>query len=281
MKREERLSETPGPGTYTNSNVISMVKSKGTSVRISTAKRPDNFVKTQGDTPGPGNYMASTGTFGKSVRGAATMGAKYKPTRNYNPGPGSYNADAAKTKLRPGTSTAKIGTTKRKDLWIPEDKNALGAPGPGTHTQSYSSFSQTKNKFSFAGGRKEKRNDNPGPGQYNLPDKKLSQSNSAAVKIGLQKKPELWQDSTKNDLPGPGNYMATTGTFGKSVKGAATMGAKYKPERNDNPGPGTYASNNSPMKASTASVRISRAQRKELWENEVKNQAPGPGNYQE
>ena len=66
-------------------------------------------------------------------------------------------------------------------------------------------------------------------------------------------------------MPGPGNYAENTITFGQGVKGVATMGSKPKPEVNNNPGPGSYAANDSPTKSKPANVRISRAARKELW----------------
>ena len=59
------------------------------------------------------------------------------------------------------------------------------------------------------------------------------------------------------------------------------MGSKYKPERNDNPGPAQYDVSESQTKKAGTGVRISKAQRKEIWEEQMKNQAPGPGNYQE
>ena len=59
------------------------------------------------------------------------------------------------------------------------------------------------------------------------------------------------------------------------------MGSKYKPERNDNPGPAQYDVSESQTKKTGTGVRISKAQRKEIWEEQMKNQAPGPGNYQE
>lgn len=34
LKRKEKISNTPGPGAYSQANVISMVKSKGASIRI-------------------------------------------------------------------------------------------------------------------------------------------------------------------------------------------------------------------------------------------------------
>ena len=70
--------------------------------------------------------------------------------------------------------------------------------------------------------------------------------------------------------------MSDTNTFGKSVTGAATMGAKYKDLVNSNPGPGQYTSSNEPA---TGSVRISKAERKDIWDEQTKNGAPGPGNY--
>ena len=49
-------------------------------------------------------------------------------------------------------------------------------------------------------------------------------------------------------MPGPGNYVADNNTFGKAVKGVASMGSKYKAERNTNPGPGNYSTNDSPTR---------------------------------
>ena len=45
VPRKEKTNNTPGPGSYSNANVINMVKSKGASVRIGQTKRPDNFTK--------------------------------------------------------------------------------------------------------------------------------------------------------------------------------------------------------------------------------------------
>lgn len=42
-KRKEKVSNTPGPGSYSNANLIDLVKSKGTSMRMGQTKRPDNF----------------------------------------------------------------------------------------------------------------------------------------------------------------------------------------------------------------------------------------------
>ena len=55
------------------------------------------------------------------------------------------------------------------------------------------------------------------------------------------------------------------------------MGSKYKPEVNKNPGPGTYSANATPTKTKVANVRIGRAARSELWAEQTKEKAPGPG----
>ena len=72
---------------------------KGANAKIGNTKRPDNFTNKDGAAmPGPGGYLNSTNTFGKNTKGAATMGSKYKPTKNDNPGPGQYSGDAARIK---------------------------------------------------------------------------------------------------------------------------------------------------------------------------------------
>ena len=44
------------------------------------------------------------------MKGAATMGSKYRAEKNTNPGPGSYENSKA---LKSTVSYGKIGTTKR------------------------------------------------------------------------------------------------------------------------------------------------------------------------
>ena len=95
----------------------------------------------------------------------------------------------------------------------------------------------------------------------------------ASVRIGSAKRKDIWEDQTKSgDLPGPGLYVNETNTFGKAAKGVATMGSKYKPDRNTNPGPGQYSVNDSPTKQQTSSVRISRAERKDIWAEQTKEE---------
>ena len=59
-------------------------------MRISKAERKDIWEEeTKRNAVGPGNYLENTSTF-TSTRGAATMGSKFKPDKNANPGPGQY-----------------------------------------------------------------------------------------------------------------------------------------------------------------------------------------------
>ena len=48
------------------------------------------------------------------------------------------------------------------------------------------------------------------------------------------------------------------------------MGSKYKPARNDNPGPGQYAANDPTLKKS-ATVKLSQANRQDIWEEQTKH----------
>ena len=78
-------------------------------------------------------------------------------------------------------------------------------------------------------------------------------------------------------MPGPGNYMGSTDTFGRDAKGA-TMGSKYKAVVSDTPGPGQYSGE---AKAVKVNCKIGTTKRPDIWEKDVKNDHPGPGNYLE
>ncbi len=86
-KYTTKANQNPGPGQY--SSDTQKLKKNQANCKIGTTKRPELWQKeSKKDLPGPGNYMANTGTFGKNVKGAATMGSKHKQLRNENPGPG-------------------------------------------------------------------------------------------------------------------------------------------------------------------------------------------------
>lgn len=85
------------------------------------------------------------------MKSGATMGSKHSEQKNFNPGPGQYEAGNQKAGIRPTTSYGKIGTSKRTDIWNTDKKMKEGMPGPGAHTKSYSSFAETKvNSFGLS-----------------------------------------------------------------------------------------------------------------------------------
>jgi len=107
-----------------------MTKQQGASVKIGGTKRPNHFVREkESKNPGPGNYAEAYATFGKNVKGVASMGSKYKPVISTTPGPGQYQ-DETPYSVR-GKSNVKIGTTRRPDLWEKESRKDL--PGPGNY----------------------------------------------------------------------------------------------------------------------------------------------------
>ena len=186
-----------------------MSKSNTASVRIGLTKRPDIWeASTKNDAPGPGNYADDKNNIGKNVKGAASMGSKYKPARNDNPGPGQYSGDPIMQKS--STMNGKISQAQRQDIWA-ESTNDL--PGPGNYAEVPSSFGTTRGVATMGGKYKPERNDNPGPGQYDNDASKLRSNAGASVRIGSAKREDIWKESM-NDLPGPGNYVSDTNTFG-------------------------------------------------------------------
>lgn len=274
-KYKATVSDTPGPGQYSGEDYH--LKAAKVNCKIGTSKRPDIWEKeAKNDQPGPGNYLESTGTFGNNAKRGATMGSKHSASKNDNPGPGQYDPSDLKAAIRPHSTYGKIGTAKRADIWSADKQAREGVPGPGAHTTSYSSFTQVKvNSFGLSTGRRDERNNNPGPGQYDQLGRTLTHTKSNSVRFGSAKKPDIWEKDKRVEAPGPGNYNDTN-TFGKAVKGGATMGSKFKPEVNSNPGPGQY---DSEAKEKVKGSKIGSAARPALWDKETKDDKPGPGNY--
>lgn len=141
-----------------------MIKGKGASVRIGNTKRPDNFTRKDSQ-PGPGNYIADSGTFGKSVKGAAGMGSKHKQIVNNNPGPGAYSGNSNNALRTSKSINCKIGTTERADLWDSKKKASQNAPGPGNYYATTNTFGNSvKGAAGMGSKHKPERNNNPGPG---------------------------------------------------------------------------------------------------------------------
>ena len=113
--------------------------------------------------PGPGNYTAADSrAFGKNMKGAATMGSKYRPAKNENPGPGQYTADSNRAS---NSKNGKIGTTKRPDIWEDQKKAGEAQPGPGNYISSTNTFGKNMKGVATMGSKyRAEKNSNPGPG---------------------------------------------------------------------------------------------------------------------
>ena len=57
------------------------------------------------------------------------------------------------------------------------------------------------------------------------------------------------------------------------------MGSKFKPEVNQNPGPGQYSVDSQLTQKNSVQVRLGSAARKDIWDG--KDDMPGPGKYAE
>ena len=163
------------------------------------------------------------------------MGSKYKPERNDNPGPGQYNADANKNKK--SAPNTKLAKADRQDLWDAETKD--DRPGPGQYVDETNTFGKAAKGANMGSKYKAEVNQNPGPGQYTVNDD-VTKTGSSNQRMPKAKRQEIWESQTKNDVPGPGNYSENTSSFAHIKGGAAGMGSKYRPEVNQNPGPGQY-----------------------------------------
>ena len=185
--------------------------------------------------PGPAEYIRVENNKNKGP----SFGAKRDAKMPMTPGPGTYDTIEASNRKRPQTGKAQsFSQTQRPDLWQ-DDKKKGANLGPAYEARSDFNLSSKKGPTM---GRKtsQKVSNTPGPGQYsNASVISMVKQKGAVAKIGTTKRPDNFTNKNGAAMPGPGGYLNSTGTFGKDTKGgAATMGSKYKPLRNDNPGPG-------------------------------------------
>lgn len=154
-KHKERVSDTPGPGSYQAEAGGKKGKFQGS---FTLEKKKDIWEgQAKADGPGPGNYVQNTSTFGTGKGQSVSISGKQKEKANQNPGVGAYQVDQ-----RPTSAHVVIGTGKaRDDVFGLKTKGEL--PGPG----EYQSPGPKPKGVTISGKAKENRNLNaPGPGQY-------------------------------------------------------------------------------------------------------------------
>ena len=91
------------------------------------------------------------------------------------------------------------------------------------------------------------------------------------MRIGTAERKDIWEDQVKNSqtLPGPGGYLEDTSTLNKK---GATIGLPREEKIVYTVGPGDYEQDASKMlRTNQGSVRIGTAERKDIWEDQVKN----------
>lgn len=163
-----------------------------------------------------------------------TMGGKYKPAKNTNPGPGAYNADNKVTK--PVSRTATIRQSANVRLETEQ------VPSPGQYDQHLKPFGHSENRFTMGGKYRPALNKNPGPGAYRPDDTNLkAKSKTAFIK------PESGLKLHKEEGPAPGQYDGHLTPFGHNTK-PLTMAGPYVFTPNKNPAPGQYDPNSSVTK---------------------------------
>ena len=89
------------------------------------------------------------------------------------------------------SQSVQFGSTHRPDLWKKEVKGDV--PGPGGYDDDRNTFGKAAKGGANMGSKyKPERNLNPGPGEYDADPSKLRANNSGSVRIGQERRKELW-----------------------------------------------------------------------------------------
>ena len=115
---------TPGPGKYQTA-----MKSASCSIVIGTAPKEDMWIpKGTKSMPGPSSYEIKFGIVSRKL----SIGEKLDKKIKLSPGPGSYNIEVAMTARTPRAPVAKIGTTKRVEIFVGREDE----PGPALYSNT-------------------------------------------------------------------------------------------------------------------------------------------------
>jgi hypothetical protein len=256
--------KTPGPGNYNiNENKIFR---KSPSFKFGSEKR-ENF-NINLNNPGPGNYNLGNIIYNKKPSYGFGKEKKGELPDEKFPGPGQYE-------IRDTSSGPKITIAQKLNYNQNEGKKDSN-PAPGMYNiQNNTDFILHKSP-SFKIGTSERKSlsnqeNTPAPGTYNTYIDGIK-NKSPSWKIGSSKRDDL---NPKDNFPGVGNYNISKGIEKKKI----TMFGKGKDlYNNDNPGPGQYNLNMNDMKKNP-SWKIGSSNRDDNFEKVVKENVPGPGQY--
>ena len=172
--------------------------------------------------PGPASYELPVGITPKKL----SIGERLDRKIELSPGPGEYNVEIVVTAKTPRAPVAKIGTTKRVEIFVGREDE----PGPAL----YSNIENTKKNQGRTFGLKleEKTPNTPGPASYKT-DIKQAMKHGVIAKA---KRQENWTPEDKINSPGPSTYNSWVGIVPKKI----SMGAKLKEFQSTTPGPGAF-----------------------------------------
>lgn len=193
--REGRKSETPGPGTYGQSQEAAKFN-KAPQYGFGCAPR-DNMRPMSA--PGPGQYQPKDPNNVSSKYGFGTAQRKGAPLRVDMPGPGAYNLQGLV-----GSDGPKYSAAKRRDM-----NRSSATPGPGTYQPADNSTSivGAPPRWGFGTSPREGRSlgNVPGPGAY------MNSSALSGPKYSLRSRLDMPRHVT---TPGPGAHGGVYTQFG-------------------------------------------------------------------
>lgn len=240
-KRETRVSESMGPGSYNPERGESMTKTKTTTTinMASSPSRPNTFAKASDVNVAPGQYDDRQYDFSKNVK-SFTIGEKRETRVTDSMGPGSYNPEKgeAMTKTKT-TTTINMGSSPSRPSTFAKSNGYDVAPGQ-YEDRSYQ-FGNNAKGFTIGEKRETRVTDSIGPGSYNpeLAESMTKTKTTTTINMASSPgRPSTFARNTDVNVS-PGQYDDRNYKFGSNSKGF-TIGEKRETKVSDGIGPGAY-----------------------------------------
>lgn len=126
-----------------------------------------------------------------------------------NPGPGRYNVDESRTRIKSRSPSCTFGTSPRKTIMT----ITFSTPGPGEYDPVTTKFKHRGPTYQIGLKFSPRRDITPGPGTYDKREDSLSSSSSAncnSFRFPQARRQTMQEVSILEKIPGPGAYNADT-----------------------------------------------------------------------
>ena len=221
-KRQERVVETMGPGTYDPDRADGVTKAKMPNINMGSSPARGSFTKKDDANLGPGQYDDRNYEFGSQTK-SFTIGEKRQERVVETMGPGQYSPERGESLTKTTTTrTINMASSPARPASFAKHGDVNVAPGQYDDGKAFGTEAKS---FTIGVKRAAKETTSIGPGAYS-PERAETITKTKTTTINMGSSPARGSFIKKDDANlGPGQYDDRNYEFGSQTK-SFTIGEK-------------------------------------------------------